>query len=145
MEEAQAAGDFDAYFEARTLVEATKRAGWVEDEVKSRTVVTTIDVNDVQEAVNAHGAQKLGEELQFANSDTVYIAGLGDVVVYDSQFGYEGGPSEMWVVFSNGNQFWRMYGRYDSWGSDDWYGEVEEVTVSKDIRTKIENNYKVVR
>lgn len=61
------------------------------------------------------------------NKDIEYsVAGLPTVKFVDAGGG-EGDGAQKWVVFSVGDQMYRMTGYYSSWDSDEWDGDLEEV------------------
>lgn len=67
-------------------------------------------------------------------TDSIDTYGAGDVVLPSgqveqvAQHGGEGEGDEYWVVFSVGDQLFRVEGYYSSWNGTDWENvEVEEV------------------
>lgn len=54
------------------------------------------------------------------------VEGLPTIRFVDAG-GAEGDGAQKWVVFSVGDQMFRMTGYYSSWDSDEWDGDLEEV------------------
>ena len=65
------------------------------------------------------------------------IDGLPTLKFVDA-YGGEGQGDEKYVVFSIGDQLFRMSGFYSSWGDDEWDGELEEVQAKQVQRTEYE-------
>lgn len=152
MNNAQTKGDFDTYFSERSLVEEMQRKGWVESEAikqaKALSQLKPIPLSEVIKAIDACDIEDFIESLRDLENSTnpyVNLQGVGDVMVYDAFWGKTDGPAAIWVVFTNGNQYWKQNGTWDSWDSNRWHDDqVREVKPRKVVKTETQTIFDAV-
>jgi hypothetical protein len=91
----------------------------------------TYTVEQVESAVNAYDDGEsydyFYEEIQYS-SQPIHLPELGEAAVrVASTGGHEGDGDYMDVVFKIGDQLFRKSGYHNSWDSNDWDGDLEEV------------------
>lgn len=145
-EKAKANGDYDAYYEARRTIETAEATGWVENEFSSGQGddPTTYSTYEVDAALSGLSLNEFISNLEY-EKDSTHLHGIGDVSWFDGYSGEEDGSSHTWVVFTNGNQYWRITGSYSSWNGTEWYGGAEEVSPVKKVVTSIQTSFNVIR
>lgn len=94
-----------------------------------------MDAREVQRLIEEYGHSEAYEEVAdygqfwddfYYEKQSVEIPDLGTIQKVKAD-GAEGDGAEMWVVFSLGDQLFRMTGSYSSWDSNYWDSRLEEV------------------
>jgi hypothetical protein len=99
----------------------------------------TLPTSEVSDLLENHTGDGWSFWVWFGKNDSEFVPGLGTVKVVDTVGGSEGDGEYMHVVVevvsADGSvAYFKKTGTYDSWDSNDWDGDLEQVQpVSKTI------------
>lgn len=89
-------------------------------------MLTAKEVEKRLTEIEGEGSLEIFDELHGNNKNIPQVDGWPEIK-YVASYGGEGQGDEYWVVFSVGNQFFKLGGFYDSWNGNEWTGDLVEV------------------
>lgn len=87
----------------------------------------------MKENIAEYGATNLIEAIEYSGGGYFDLYGVGKLFLYKDVDIAATHMSEISVVLTNGQQYWNMFGTYNSWGSPEWDTTTIQQVIPKEV------------